>query len=48
MSIYFPSDESNIGSPENVTCVDNNLSDISDSRYEISEGINSYLSAKRG
>ena len=31
MSIYFKRDESNDGSTENVTCVDDNSSDVSDS-----------------
>ena len=39
-SIYFPGDESNTGSTDNVTCIDINSSDVSDGCYEISDGIN--------
>ena len=33
MSIYFPGDESNTGSLENVTCVDVNSIDVRDDIY---------------
>ena len=39
ISIYFPSDESNTGSTDNVTCIDDNSSDVTDNCYKISDGL---------